>query len=172
MRSRPEPIEWTSITVPCPAKPFLDKREVAEIAGVKTKQIDEWVEQNRFPQPNRLNGMWSSRAIAAWLLVMEMFWRDPKVSYLEEDDHEPEAKTVYFISRGDVVKIGIAVDPQQRMASLQTAIPEPLKILHTESGGLDRERVLHAMFAEFRLRPNGEWFKLTEEIQTYIGGQG
>lgn len=66
---------------------------------------------------------------------------------------------VYFIREGGTgaVKIGLAVKPRERMASLQCAHAYELDLLAYVKGGLDTERRLHQELAEDRLR--GEWFR-------------
>lgn len=71
---------------------------------------------------------------------------------------------VYFIQRTDgPVKIGCAVDVFQRMAALQTASPEPLRLIGVIIlGGYSMERYLHQALAQYRL--HGEWFAPTELV--------
>lgn len=75
---------------------------------------------------------------------------------------------VYFIQQGTTgpIKIGHSLDPASRLASLQTAHHERLRILFTEPGGRDDEAALHERFA--RCRISGEWFEPTEEVLSYI----
>ena len=71
---------------------------------------------------------------------------------------------VYFL--GEVygaVKIGVAVNLEKRIKTLQTAFPYKLTLIHSVQS--DRantlERELHKHFAAKRL--NGEWFALNQE---------
>lgn len=76
-------------------------------------------------------------------------------------------KLVYFIgSESGPIKIGMAVDPPSRLASLQTSHHEKLSILATCKGGQDRERAYHRRFAAHRL--HGEWFERTPELLAEI----
>lgn len=76
-------------------------------------------------------------------------------------------KMVYFIgSESGPIKIGMAVEPPSRLASLQTSHHEKLSILATCKGGHDRERAYHARFAAHRL--HGEWFERTPELLAEI----
>lgn len=79
---------------------------------------------------------------------------------------------VYFIQseRGGPIKIGRAINPEQRLKQCQTGSPERLVLLAVISGGRDLERSLHARFAASRLR--GEWFKPTPELIALIGEVG
>lgn len=74
---------------------------------------------------------------------------------------------VYFIG-GDTgaIKIGIARDPERRLATLQCGSPIKLRIMASGPGSHHDERTLHARFAEHRL--HGEWFSPAPEILTEI----
>lgn len=79
------------------------------------------------------------------------------------------ASFVYFIQqgRGGPIKIGVATDPRDRLASLQTATPFELRLLAAMPGSFPEEKVLHARFHAHHIR--GEWFNpapwLMEEIE-------
>lgn len=74
---------------------------------------------------------------------------------------------VYFIG-GDtgLIKIGVAVDPERRLASLQCGSPIPLHVLACGPGSHKDEAILHARFAAHR--QHGEWFKRSPEILAEI----
>ena len=80
--------------------------------------------------------------------------------------------SVYFITCREqgVVKIGVAVDPEVRLASLQTAAPAKLKLEATLEGSHNEERSFHARFAKCRL--HGEWFAITDELDALIRATG
>jgi hypothetical protein len=63
---------------------------------------------------------------------------------------------VYFIQGGDRVKVGWSRDVPRRLAQLQTASSEALKLLGTLPGTRERERAIHRMLAAIHVR--GEWF--------------
>lgn len=74
---------------------------------------------------------------------------------------------VYFLSGGDLIKIGFTANTANvRAASVQTMSPVPLKILGTLLGDLNLERVLHAKFSH--LRSHGEWFRAEQELVDFI----
>lgn len=75
---------------------------------------------------------------------------------------------VYFIQQGTSgpIKIGHSNDPAVRMAALQTAHSERLRLLFFESGGRQEEAATHERFASCRI--GGEWFEPTHELLTYI----
>jgi hypothetical protein len=69
-------------------------------------------------------------------------------------------KLVYFIqSASGPIKIGVAIDPRDRMRLIQSVHHEPLTLLGTAAGGRIREATLHAEFSRYRIR--GEWFEPT-----------
>lgn len=71
---------------------------------------------------------------------------------------------IYFITTQDnrYVKIGTARDVQKRLASLQTGMPETLRLLAAHAGSYAAERTIHTRFTANRAR--GEWYHLTDEI--------
>lgn len=75
---------------------------------------------------------------------------------------------VYFIQAGEngPIKIGKSVDPQKRLAQLQTSSERPLRILLTLVGDESRECAYHKLWAEHRIR--GEWFDPAPEIVEYV----
>lgn len=54
------------------------------------------------------------------------------------------------------VKIGWSTDPLRRLAQLQTAVPNTLRIVAVVAGGKTLERGLQREFKDRRIR--GEWF--------------
>lgn len=69
-----------------------------------------------------------------------------------------EQGAVYAI-RDDVrsaVKLGWSTDPLRRLAQLQTAVPNVLRIVAVVAGGKTLERGLQQEFKDRRIR--GEWF--------------
>lgn len=76
---------------------------------------------------------------------------------------------VYFISDGlGHVKIGIALDPAERLRQLQGANPCELVLEAVLPGGREVEMQLHDLFSNYCVR--GEWFVLSEQIGVYIDG--
>ena len=80
---------------------------------------------------------------------------------------------LYFISttRKNVVKIGIAKNPNKRLKTFQTANYEKLIILRviqvpTRNLAFELEKALHQKFKKYHIR--GEWFKLTPTIINFI----
>lgn len=73
---------------------------------------------------------------------------------------------VYFISRGDAIKIGFSRDPRDRLAALQTQHPEVLELITSAPGTVRHERSLHQKFDHLRI--TGEWFRSAPELIEYI----
>ncbi|MFD5491601.1 GIY-YIG nuclease family protein [Streptomyces sp. NPDC127091] len=70
---------------------------------------------------------------------------------------------VYYIRRGQYVKIGTTTNLRNRMRDLM-----PDEVLAIEPGSYDLEATLHATFARIRLSPSMEYFHLTEELRAHI----
>jgi len=84
-----------------------------------------------------------------------------------ESNPAPCTAKVYLIRQGESgpIKIGTSTDVESRLASLQTANPEPLHLLRTFDGDERIERAIHGRFAHLRLR--GEWFKPGAELLAF-----
>lgn len=72
----------------------------------------------------------------------------------------------YFIGNGEFIKIGVSVDPWNRLASLQTAHYDDLTLLAVMPGGTDLESGLHRAFSEYSKR--GEWFAKNPQLLAFI----
>jgi hypothetical protein len=85
---------------------------------------------------------------------------------------QPQDSTdyVYLIRMGrtKLYKIGKSNDPHGRLASMQTASPYKLKIVHTfkADNATAAEESLHHKLHEFR--KEGEWFNLSDEQRSAI----
>lgn len=80
-----------------------------------------------------------------------------------------DPRKVYFVECVglDMVKIGIAQDPWDRIKTLQIANPLPLRLLAVRPNGSKcRESHLHKRFAAYHVR--GEWFRLEGRLLAYI----
>ena len=80
---------------------------------------------------------------------------------------------VYFIGPANddgPIKIGFtAGEAKNRLRSLQTGHPHPLKILAVFEGSVNMEKEVHRRFAEARV--HGEWFNRTPELLQMISGE-
>lgn len=73
---------------------------------------------------------------------------------------------VYFATAGNKVKIGVSKNPRQRLGELKTGSSSKVRIYYVTPGDRQRERELHALFAEHRV--NGEWFLFHRSIRDWI----
>jgi hypothetical protein len=89
---------------------------------------------------------------------------------LDTFSHKPapraEPNRVYFIMCGKFVKIGIAADPELRMANMQNLNPYPLSLVGTMEGGASLEAELHNAFSEYH--HSGEWFLVHGKLAKYL----
>ena len=74
---------------------------------------------------------------------------------------------LYILRNGNTqeYKIGITKDLNRRISELQTGCPHELVIIkiwqHYQRKFIEQyERVLHRYYKQYRIRKNGEWFKL------------
>lgn len=79
---------------------------------------------------------------------------------------EHEVTCVYLAKVGNMVKVGITKNPENRARTLQTGIPEPLSmpyiaVLPRRSLAATIERRVHAQLAHRRAM--GEWFRIDIE---------
>lgn len=80
----------------------------------------------------------------------------------------PDKRSVYFIQATDgLIKIGVAGSPEDRLRTLQTMSPVPLKLrLVLPGGGAQREAELHERFREHR--SHGEWFRPASDLISFM----
>lgn len=69
---------------------------------------------------------------------------------------------VYFITDGELIKIGYSGAPTVRLKGLQSDNGRELEIIRTVPGTFEDESRLHAQFAHIRVR--GEWFQATPDL--------
>lgn len=89
----------------------------------------------------------------------------------------PNAVWIYVIQAdgyGGLIKIGRTADPGRRLAELQRATGEKLRIVGAWRDRPEREKELHAKYAGVRVR--GEWFlpatpllRLARDFSTWPG---
>lgn len=74
-----------------------------------------------------------------------------------------KANTVYLISGGGLVKIGISSNPLNRFSKLVNSSPVPLHLDYTKEvpDTFKVEQGLHKRYAEYN--SHGEWFKLSKD---------
>lgn len=66
----------------------------------------------------------------------------------------------------DRVKFGRAKNPASRIRELSTGSPVPLRLVAAVGWHDEKERFIHAAFAEFRLA--GEWFSMTGRVSELV----
>jgi hypothetical protein len=76
------------------------------------------------------------------------------------------ASEVYFITDGDLIKIGFSGVPKLRMRDLQRANGRPLSLIGTVTAHPYDERIIHKRFEH--LRVTGEWFRPDDELRAFI----
>ena len=72
---------------------------------------------------------------------------------------------VYFIVRGDEVKVGTTRNLTKRFAELQTGSPDNYLLFGTMPGNKVIERMLHKKWKPYHIR--GEWFTFSNEIRRF-----
>ncbi len=70
----------------------------------------------------------------------------------------PRARTVYAVTDGEFVKVGMADYPASRVQEMQTANARELRIVWRTPGDSRLERYLHRALDVVHVR--GEWFDL------------
>jgi hypothetical protein len=77
-------------------------------------------------------------------------------------------KTYFILNAIErAVKIGRSLDPERRLAQLQTGCAYDLQLLLVIEG--NHERQLHQRWQHLRME--GEWFKATDELLLYVYGR-
>lgn len=74
-----------------------------------------------------------------------------------------QSPIVYYIRRGDVIKIGTTTNPRSRFKNLM-----PDEILAFESGGRKEEAARHEQFGSCRVTMKGEYFHPAEKLMEHI----
>lgn len=99
--------------------------------------------------------------------IVNANWREDWREILGVTLPEPEPPApswVYFLRRGDRIKIGFTTDPATRFTVLRAD-----EVLHVEPGDTGHERALHAMFAQHWI--TGEWFRPAPALLDYIASR-
>lgn len=91
-------------------------------------------------------------------------WNIPAV-YQHQTRAVSKPTYIYVVSDGTYCKIGISVNPEKRLKSLQTGSAKVLRLLRkyelpSRKAAIKLEKQLHRMFWQSRCRHNGEWFLL------------
>lgn len=81
-------------------------------------------------------------------------------------DKNETIKNLYFIEGAGRIKIGIAINPMERLKTLQGCSPVPLKLLLYIFRGVETEERLHNFFQYYR--SHHEWFWINEPLKNLI----
>jgi hypothetical protein len=79
--------------------------------------------------------------------------------------HSPKQARVYFALSGAEVKIGVSINPLDRISTMRSARPD-IRLLGDMEGGVELEAQLHRRFQAFRIV--GEWFHFTKELANFV----
>jgi len=80
--------------------------------------------------------------------------------------HDHKQVYIYYIKSDNKVKIGISVNPNQRLSTISKMCPNGAVLLGWHKGDIEVEKYLHKKFKH--LKHNGEWFKYSDEIKKHI----
>jgi len=82
-------------------------------------------------------------------------------------DENLKSSKIYFIEDGrGYVKIGVSLDVDARLKSLQTGNSQTLSLVGTVRGSYDQEAYWHARFSDQHHR--GEWFRIEDKLETFL----
>jgi hypothetical protein len=90
----------------------------------------------------------------------------PKSYPREGDPTAPHAYYIYFVYCAGRVKIGRAVDVEERVSNLSTGCPFKPTLLLSVSASLSGDRTLRARFASDQV--HREWFRLSDRLRRYL----
>lgn len=75
--------------------------------------------------------------------------------------------SIYAISGGGLVKIGMAIDVKKRLSHLQIGSPVPIELLgHAPGAEPALEKVIHDFLVAHRA--HGEWFRQAPEVMEIV----
>lgn len=76
---------------------------------------------------------------------------------------------VYFLTNGENIKIGHTKgNVIDRLKQLNTGSDMQLYLLGYINGDQKKEKELHSLFSNIKIRNNGEWFFATDKLIDYI----
>jgi hypothetical protein len=141
---------------------LISPAELAEVAGMHKRTLMKKIDHNELP---------FARISKRKIVIPTRLLTEQHIEELEAQasyiSRTRAAQSVYFIqAESGPVKIGIALDPKQRLAGLQISHFERLTLLAAAPGGIRLETQLHRRFAHLQIR--GEWFRFTPEIEAEI----
>ena len=69
----------------------------------------------------------------------------------------------------ELCKIGVSMNPKERLKTISSSSPFDISLLSTISGGYETEKQLHKKYENLGLRVKNEWFRLTDDILKDFG---
>lgn len=78
------------------------------------------------------------------------------------DYFDSKTKDLYFITDGEYIKIGVAINVKNRLDNMQVGNVRKLTLLAVCEYGEELEAIYHQKFKEEHIR--GEWFRLSDKI--------
>lgn len=116
--------------------------------------------------------VWQKRAAQAVGMPLTVSGADEAETEKQDEASDAESngrECVYFVVAGDFVKIGKATGtPHKRLNTLQTGCPYQMRLAGYLAGGLEVESYFHRLFAKYRARDGGEWFRMEGELSCFV----
>lgn len=125
-------------------------------------QLEKAIENNKLHPDD----MEEAKNLRDWRIVA-FNWNEPQTELVKKILERAKVLkhySLYAITDGEAVKLGVASNVKKRLLNLQTANHKKLGIIWERETGIDKdfsaqlERDLHIKCREFKL--NGEWFSL------------
>ena len=136
--------------------------------GISAGKFDELVASGRMPGPRRIDELriWDMERLDEILTLNQRLRGLENLHWFGMLPPEVN-ESVYVIGFHDYVKIGYSTSTRERIANLQTGVPEPLTVYGIiPNAGVSIEKALHARFSEYRME--GEWFRKTGKLASWM----
>lgn len=133
-------------------------RELKKI-GI-TKHLDKTLHETKTRGENGLYNL--------YLLKFNKNIDEAYSEYLHKKNNPTQKEQGYIYIVGNleqmICKIGFSFDVDKRIKGIQTGCPFGIIILAKFIGTMDTEKQLHKKYKKHRIRKNGEWFHLRDEL--------
>jgi hypothetical protein len=93
-------------------------------------------------------------------------WDAAQSIFTEFKEPLPKERAYFIGAEDGPVKIGVTTNASQRLESLQTGCPYPVRLLAIIHAGRSLERAYHRYFDQHRL--SGEWFDRCPDLESEI----
>lgn len=156
--------------MPHPHKSIL--KFLAKYGFVFEQATWDSVKSSRFTQNPFLAKLPAHIAIAISQTGKHLLPQKPTIlEFGRKSDSKPKTRPkpqLYFILTADqeYLHIGVAIDPYASLHKLQSAYPQPLSLVGQLSDHAKLSQTIHQKFNH--LITQGNWFRYTQELQTYI----